>query len=462
MNIKLTRLLFVLIMICSSKVIAQQLIDPQLREPIKQAISTNYELLNKNIEVHKTIINAESVHAKRLPEISANAAYTYFNQSGVLDVPTVTLPITGLELFEGSRSFSTNGNIGRVGLLGKQIIFSGMQIPNAEKALMEKSKAEQLMADASKEGIAMDVIGTFDQLMLLAEVDKLIVDTEKRLQKENLYVSTAIKNGLAIPYDRDKIRLALLELEAKKTEVKGNRQLLLQKLTQLTHLDVAQFKNINYPLNALNLTETNFNAENRKELQALQHSSKAYEYLIKKEKGSALPAVFAFANVSYLNVFNSTTTLKDVGTLGNVDLKLNKLSTFPNVLVGIAAKWDIYAGGEHKHKKALAKADLEINENKIKDTEEKLNLLINKSKIDYENTLEKIKITEQQIVISKNNMLMGSKQYQEGLINISERLEIENDLYKSSLNYYMQVIQQRSAGLQLLQNSGNLLKKIMN
>nr|WP_226905060.1 TolC family protein [Pedobacter schmidteae] len=462
MNLKQTLLLSILVMICSNKIIAQQIIDPQLKQPIQQAIATNYELLNKNIEAHKSTINAESVRAKRLPEVSANAVYTYFNQTGSLDVPTITLPITGLELFKGSQSFTTSGNIARVGLLGKQIIFSGMQIPNAEKALTEKSKAEQLMADASKEGIAKDVIAIFDQYMLLAEVEKLINDTEKRLKKESINVSTAIKNGLAIPYDRDKIHLALLELSAKQTEINGNRKLLLQKLALLTHLPADQLAKISYPLNTITLTETRFNADKRKELQALQHSSKAYEYLLKKEKGSALPAVFAFANLSYLNVFNANTSLKDVGPYDKVDLKLDRLSTFPNVLLGIGAKWDIFAGGEHKHKIALAKADMQINENKRKDTEEKLNLLIEKSKVDYENTLEKIKITQQQIVISKNNMTIASKQYQEGLINISERLEAENDLYKSSLNYYMQVIQQRTAGLELLQNSGSLLEKIMN
>lgn len=36
-------------------------------------------------------------------------------------------------------------------------------------------------------------------------------------------------NGLAIPYDRDKLKLALLELEAKKVEVEGNRDLLVKK-----------------------------------------------------------------------------------------------------------------------------------------------------------------------------------------------------------------------------------------
>ncbi|KAF5278690.1 hypothetical protein FQR65_LT15608 [Abscondita terminalis] len=92
-----------------------------------------------------------------------------------------------------------------------------MQISNGpKKALKEKLQAQNYLLEADKETIAKEIISTFDQLMLLKEVEKLIVDSEKRLNKEHLKVVKAIENGMAIPYDRDKIKLAMLELEAKK------------------------------------------------------------------------------------------------------------------------------------------------------------------------------------------------------------------------------------------------------
>jgi hypothetical protein len=41
-------------------------------------------------------------------------------------------------------------------------------------------------------------------------VEKLINDGEKRLQTETKRILKAIEEGLAIPYDRDKIKLASL------------------------------------------------------------------------------------------------------------------------------------------------------------------------------------------------------------------------------------------------------------
>jgi hypothetical protein len=56
-------------------------------------------------------------------------------------------------------------------------------------------------------------------------VEKLINDSEKRLQTETKRILKAIEEGLAIPYDRDKIKLASLELDSKRIELQGKRKL---------------------------------------------------------------------------------------------------------------------------------------------------------------------------------------------------------------------------------------------
>lgn len=443
-------------------IMAQKLVDAQLILPIEQAITTNYSLLNQQLEVIKSESQAAGVRAKHLPEVSSNMLYTHITQRGILDVPIVTLPISGLELFEGSQSFRMNANVFNTGLSAKQIIFSGLQLNNAEKALKEKANAENLMAEAGKEALAKEVITSFDQLMLLNEAEKLIEDTESRLEKESLRIKKAIQNGLAIPYDRDKIALAMLELEAKKVELSGNRKLLYQKLAQLSHMEEDQLQRIQYELSVIDLPIANANADQRLELRALQHSSNALDYKLKQEKGAALPSVFAFGTVSYSTIFHSKLSLKDVGPISQADLKLNQLSLFPNVLVGIGAKWDLFAGGAHKQKITQAKVDLQINENKRREIEEQLKLLVQKTQTDYENGLLKLKINKQRVAVAQNNMTIASKQYQEGLITITDRLGSENDWFKSSLDFYSQLVEQRQTALAYLEAQGLLLNNIFN
>src|SRR5699024_3199223 len=155
------------------------------------------------------------------------------------------------------------------GISVQQVIFTGMQIPNGVKALEEKRKAQEHLTYADKEKTAKEVITAFDQLMLLREADKLIKDSEKRLKKEQKKVKKGIKNGLAIPYDRDKIKLAILELDEKKIELNGNRNLLFSQLKHLTGMSKEELMPIEYELGSLLAEHVSSEVDNRPEIKAL-------------------------------------------------------------------------------------------------------------------------------------------------------------------------------------------------
>ncbi|UWX67135.1 TolC family protein [Empedobacter stercoris] len=450
---------FVLI---SSFSFGQQLIDPQLKLPVEKAIESSYNLKNKQLEVDKNNSKYDEIKGKQKPSLSAIALGSYLNSNGTIDIPTKSIDLISTELFAGNQRFNTSTGLFTIGINASQVIFSGLQIPNALNAIQEKSVALDYLKDAEKDVITKDILQTYDQLMLIQKVEELISNSAKRLDKEHLKVQKAIQNGLAIPYDREKIKLALLELEARQVEVNGSRQLLYKKLETLTHLSIEDLQQIEYELTPIHIISAEYTLENKKELKALEHSIKAYEFLYKKEKGSHLPQVFAFANTNYTSIFGSRFKLKDVGLLGDVNLKMNQFTLFPNILIGIGAKWELLDGGQHKNRLAQAKTDILINENKLKDSQEKLHLLLSKNKIDYETSTEKLKVNNQQNTIATNNLEIASRRFQEGLIDVTERLDAENDYYKANLGYYAQIIDQRSKTYELLQTSGELFNQISN
>lgn len=450
---------FVLI---SSFSFGQQLIDPQLKLPVEKAIESSYNLKNKQLEVDKNNSQYDEIKGKQKPSLSAIALGSYLNSNGTIDIPTKSIDLISTELFAGNQRFNTSTGLFTIGINASQVIFSGLQIPNALNAIQEKSAALDYLKDAEKEVITKDILQTYDQLMLIQKVEELISNSAKRLDKEHLKVQKAIQNGLAIPYDREKIKLALLELEARQVEVNGSRQLLYKKLETLTHLSIEDLQQIEYELTPIHIISAEYTLENKKELKALEHSIKAYEFLYKKEKGSHLPQVFAFANTNYTSIFGSRFKLKDVDLLGDVNLKMNQFTLFPNILIGIGAKWELLDGGQHKNRLVQAKTDILINENKLKDSQEKLNLLLSKNKIDYETSSEKLKVNHQQNTIATNNLEIASRRFQEGLIDVTERLAAENDFYKANLGYYSQIIDQRSKTYELLQTSGELFNQISN
>ena len=448
-----------IILISSMSAFGQEGLQP-FKSPVEKAVNHNKTFINANLENQKVALDRENVKGKLLPTVSANAMYGYLNSNIDLDIPTKTLPLLGSTIFDGSQRMNLSTQVGMAGVTATQVIFSGLQITNGQKALEQKFKAQQLMTEAGYDQLAQEVMQSFDQLMLLKEVDLLINDSEKRLNKEHQKVIKGIENGFAIPYDRDKIKLAMLELESKKAEVQSNRELLYFKLQELTGMNLEELQAVNYQLEEINLEMNSAKQMNRKELEALDASQKAYEFVLKKEKGAKLPQVFAFGNISYFNAFGTDMTLKDLPHLGDLKLESNHLRMAPNFALGVGMKWTIFEGKAHKTAIDKAKLDLQINQNKLEDTKEKLSLLQRKTEVDYNLALKKINVSNQQVEIAKNNLHLASRQFEEGLSDVTERLEAENEYYKQSLGFYNQVLSQRMAASELLKANGNLYQTI--
>lgn len=455
------RLFFLLFLsVAGVQLQAQHFVEEVLRVPIQQAIAENAEVRMKFQQSETTRLERESVQGKKLPQLSLIGGYGYLYSQLSPEFPTHYLPITGTPILEDAlvSNFQTQVLMG--GLSARQVIFAGGQINKGIKALEEKQKAEMFLAEANKEEVAKEVITTFDQLMLLKEVDKLIEDSEKRLQKEHQKVLKAIENGLAIPYDRDKLKLAMLELEEKQVEVDGNREVLLAKLSYLTRMSKPELQSILYELAPFIIDQASVSPENRAELKALESGRKAKEFAYQKEKGTHLPTIFAFGNLTYLDAFNSSLKFRDVPLAGDVKVRAEHIRLEPSAAIGVGLKWDLFKGGENRKTIKKAELELEISETKLNDTREKLELLIHKNRVDFQTADKKVLVAQQQVKIAENNLDLASRQYASGLVDLTERLASENDFYKVNLNYYSQILNQRKAAVELLLGTGELLDKI--
>lgn len=459
MNMK-KHLLFqsVLVLFTVQTLKAQIPITKDLEKAIQKAWNKSSNLKNQHYELEKLENQRKGILSKYLPHVSGTVAYAYLDNDLTIDVPTATTPILGIDFFEGETTFSNRAQVFHAGLNASMPLFTGMQIPNGAKAIEQKKQGTRYLLEVEKDQLIKEVINSFDQISLLNEAEKLIADSEQRLEKETLRVEKAISLGLAIPYDRDKIKYAALELHSKKVEIKGKRKLLYQKIQYLTDLSIEEIENTKYNLEPYLLSDSSLSIENKHELKALESFKSAQNYLLKKEKGSYLPTLGAFASVSHSSLFdfegNSTLGVGPINK--DVSLKVNELTLSPNWMVGLALKWDIFSGFERKHKVEEAKINIAQMDNTIKDTREKLGLLLQQQYSNYEVATEKIAIAEQLQKVSDNNLKMAIKQYQEGMISISERLEAENETFKANLNRVSSLIDQRLAAIETVITTGEI------
>lgn len=438
---------------------AQIVISASLQEAVNKAIEKNISIKNKELEIEKLNLQKKGVWNKYIPTVEASGLYSYYDNKLTIDVPEITVPIVDITLFDGKKKFDNYGNIFHGSVMAKTILFSGMQIPNGAKALDQKAIGAEYLKESEKDGIIKEVINTFDQLSLLNEVEKLINDSDKRLQTETKRVSKAIEQGLSIPYDRDKIKLASLELNSKKIEMNGKRKLVYRKIHYLTNYSDSEIENIQLNLVPYLITKDKLTIENKKEIKALESFKSAYEYMLKKEKGTYLPTLGAFGGVTYSSVFDANTTTPVITGLGQaLNLKINEMTLSPNWMIGAAMKWEVFSGFERKHKVHEAKINIEEVQNQIDDTKEKLDLLLENNLVNYTVLNQKMEIALQQEIVANNNLTLAVKQYKEGLINVSERLEAENDSYKASLNKVNTLVDQRLSAIETIIATGELTK----
>ncbi|MGL5113087.1 MAG: TolC family protein [Flavobacterium sp.] len=436
-------------------------ISSSLNDAIDRALEKSYSIKNKTLEIEKLQLQEKGIWNKYIPKIEASGLYTYFDNKLTVDLPTTQIPIVNYPLFDGKTRFDNYGNLFNGSIMAKTILFSGFQIPNGAKAVKEQAKGTAFLKESEKNNIIKEVINTFDQLALLTAVEKLINDSAIRLETENKRISRAIEQGLAIPYDRDKIKLASLELDSKRIELNGKRTLVHKKIEYLTGYNTTDINQVVYSLSPFVITDPNLNIENKEELKALESFKTAYQFLLKKEKGTYLPTLGAFGGVAYSSLFDAKATTQVITGINEaLYLGLNELTISNNWMIGAALKWEIFAGFEREHKIHEAKINIKQVQNQIDDTKEKLGLLLENNLVNYTVLNQKINISSQQEKIATNNLNLAVKQYKEGLINISERLEAENDLYKSAVTKVNTIIEQRLTTIETVLTTGDLSKKI--
>lgn len=440
---------------------SQITVETEVHNLMQAALKKDVELVNNAFEKEKLQNEIRSVKAKYIPKLEANALYGYLNSEASVDLPTVQLPITGAALFAGTSDFSAKGQAFHAGLTAKAVLFSGGQIYNGAKALENKADGTIYMMDLRKDQVIRELLLDLDQLQMLNAAENLIAASEKRLAKETERVEKAIAQGLAIPYDRDKIKLAALELETKKVDVLNKKELLALKIQQATGASTEHILMLQHKVDPIFILE-DINSMNRNELHALESFDKAATYAIKKEKGSFLPAIGAFAGYSYTSLFNSEMAVPLSYLNTTAHLKMDRLQINPTWMVGVAMKWELFAGFERKHKLETAQLNKSQIEAKLVDTQEKIALQLEKSKKDYQTALKQLEIAKQRETIAQHNNEVASKQYRAGLISITDLLAAENDIYKESLNKIETIIKQRQAAIDVYQASDSLLPYIKN
>jgi outer membrane protein TolC len=452
------------------RAIADKDYDKQISEVQKKAVRSSYipklELGGKYLFAYSTVNskigNIEGFESiSKLQEFMKNPAFPVLfpNLSGLASEITkleTLLTQQGIQLPSVSNNLDGDlyGNYLGVDLTATMLLYSGGQVPNLSKALTEKIKAQEALSDKCKSDVISEVITYYDQLALLIQSKHVLDESSVRLAAEKKYAATALKNGLATSFDTLKIAVANASLEAKLSEYESRKTLLYQKLSQLTGKPVNSFENMDPKLNLLLFSNAGADVNNRAELRALTAGVEAQKYLLKSEKSHYLPKVQAIASARYDYVFNAKA---DFNAPVPMNMKIDNIGLGPTYMVGAGFKWELFDRSGGSAKVRQAKLEVMKAENAREEAHELLELNQTKVSTNYQASIAQVAYKDKQRIAARMALELAQKSYNEGMINITERLATETEMQNAELEYLQSVFAQRQSVIECYKATGDLV-----
>lgn len=476
------------------KVNAQSIqLSSELKELIDLSLNRDYKVAEKDIEKKITETQRKAVRSAYLPKLELGGKYLYAYSTMNSDMGNiegfesisklqelmknpafpVMFPnlaalagdITKLQQFFATQGIELptvknnldgdlSGNYFGVDLTAKVLLYSGGQVPNASKALSEKIKAQEAMSDKAKSDVISDVITYYDQLALLVQSKKVLDESTQRLTTEKKYALAALRNGLATTFDTLKIAVADANLQAKLSDYESKKRLLYEKLAQLTGKPAISFDGSNPSLQLLIYSDTTTDITNRAEFRALTASVEAQKFMLKSEKSHYHPKVQALASVRYDNIFSANANLTAPIPMG---MNINSLGLGPTYMVGVGFKWELFDRSSGSTKVQQAKLEVMKADNAREEARELLKLNQTKAKMTYESSVTQVAFKEKQRQAARMALQLAQKSYDEGMINITERLAAETEMQNADLEFYQAVFAQRQSALDCYKATGSLV-----
>ncbi|NLR92043.1 TolC family protein [Flammeovirga agarivorans] len=318
----------------------------------------------------------------------------------------------------------------------EMVIFSGLQAPNYAKAAEAKANGQRAMLQKDENEIITETVGYYDKLAVIAQSLVVLEESQKRLDKQKQFAEKAKEVGLATDYDLNKIRIAEKDIVAKRIELNASRNLVVQKLQQLTGLSKEELITISPQLEVWWVDQNEINLGNRAEIKAIDFSVEALERKHKAEQYSALPKAKAFAHV-----------MQGGSSLTSVD---------PIPFVGVGMQWEIFDGLQRKRE--VQKSELAISSMREKKAyaEELVSLDFEKKKMEWEVATQMVDVAKQKLDGAETGLKIRSQELKNGLADVNDILEEISDYEKLQLEYIQSVADQRTSAIALLDAMGVL------
>ena len=419
-----------------------------LDQCIDLAIENNENLKNAKLEEKISKALSREYLSVGLPQINFDGGLKYNH-----DVPKSLIDISRFmpgvpEGTEQEVSFGQDYD-GRVDLFINQMIFNGSYFVglSAAKELVKLSKK---LTRRNEIDIVETVQKAYYTVLNTKKRIDLVNSNLDRLQNLLNEMKQLYENGFIEKLDVDRIQVAFNNLKSEKIKAdrlyKLSNEVLNFQVGLPVGTEVKLIGNLSEDIvNQFQYNISDFDYSNRIEYSILKTDKNLKFYDLKNNRSQYLPQVYANYNYGYntassnYDLFFENDRWKSFGTLG---LK---------VII------PIFDGFLKRSKINQSKFKIEQIENQMLFLERSINLQINQSIANYENTKESLKISKENLELAQNVYNSTEIKYKEGVGSNLELIDSNNSLKTAQNQYYNSLYESIIASIDIKKTLGTLL-----
>lgn len=398
-----------------------------LKEAIKFAIENSYttkisknEIKSANKKIWETMTNG-------LPQITGKIDYENWLKQQV-NLIDINGDGTDEELVFGTKQ-STNAFVTL-----DQLVFDGSYLVSLQASKTYLKIFEQ--ANEKTEFLTREAVINAYGNVLVAENSSTILEENIIVIKKILNDAIKIyENGLSEEEDVEQLEITLGNLKSQLNSVK-RMEVIAYKM-----LNISLGNSINTKLiltdsldslaeNTINLEFVSkvFNFSNHIDFKIAENDREGKRLLVKLEQSKALPTLSAFVKYGYSGFSDTFSFLE------------NTQRWFPSSRFGVSLNLPIFSSFGRSSKTIQAKIALENADIKLVETKQRLRLLAEKAKSDYQLSIENYGTAKKNVSLAERIEKKHRIKFFEGISSSFDLLQAQNQLYTQQQNYIQSML----------------------
>jgi outer membrane protein TolC len=293
------------------------------------------------------------------------------------------------------------------------------------QAARAKMSSYSLQTERTKEYLELEVNKSFMELQLaykaVAVLEKANVTAAENLK----LIENYFKQGILQKTDLLSVKVRVSEIKNQLQYAKSNVQNASDYLAFLLNEDLGDkvYKPAEALENNINIQTINTTlSANRKDIQAMDQSTEAYQKMLLSSKMTFLPR---------LNAFGSYELYDD--TLFGTNAK--------GYVVGAQLSWNVFDGYKSIGKMEKAKADFQKAEIETQQYKAKSQLELNKANRQLNDAENKVNLSKLDLEQSQEAYRIRSNRFEQGLEKTTDLLQSETQMFRKELEYLQAVFE---------------------